>query len=198
MGSGFKVFTNGSVLPDTDLNGYLMQQAVVTCTSGTRPSSPVAGQPIYESDTKLIRVWDGTTWYCPASPDYVAYTPTFYSNTVSATAISGGSVSLSYARYQKVNTRVHCYGHAQINTTTANGFGFSLPFNTSQRIFAMGQVYLHGTMTSPATPDHYGNAITPAISAPYNRVVVTAYTNGSRNIDASGNTVHWNIVYESA
>lgn len=198
MGSGLKTWSTGDVLTAPDLNGYLMQQAIVTCTSGTRPSSPTTGQPIYETDTKVIRVWDGSTWYCPASPDYTAYTPTFYSNTLSATAIAGGSISLAYARYQKVNTRVHYYGSVTVNTTTAGGFGFSLPVNTTQRIFAMGQVYLHGTMTSPATPDYYGNAFTPAISAPYNRVVVTAYTNGSRNIDTSGNQCHWNIVYESA
>lgn len=194
MGSGIKTFLAGSALTAADVNGYLMQQAMVTCTSGTRPGSPTSGQPIYETDTKLIRVWDGSTWYCPASPDYVAYTPTFYSNTVSATAIAGGSVSLAYARYQKVNTRVHYYGSATINTTTANGFGFTLPVNTTQRIFALGQVYLHG---ATGYTDTFGNAFTPAISAPYNRLVVTAFTNGSRNIVTTGDSVHWNIVYES-
>lgn len=32
------------------------------CTSTTRPSSPYAGQVIFETDTFTVRTWDGTTW----------------------------------------------------------------------------------------------------------------------------------------
>lgn len=40
------------------------QIGAVVCTSGTRPSSPYAGQPIYETDTRnlLIRNVANTTW----------------------------------------------------------------------------------------------------------------------------------------
>jgi hypothetical protein len=31
-------------------------------TSATRPASPYAGQVIYETDTELSFVWDGSTW----------------------------------------------------------------------------------------------------------------------------------------
>jgi hypothetical protein len=31
-------------------------------TSSTRPSSPWTGQHVYETDTKLEYVWDGTSW----------------------------------------------------------------------------------------------------------------------------------------
>lgn len=34
------------------------------CTSGTRPGSPPEGLAIYETDTKLVRVWNGTRWRC--------------------------------------------------------------------------------------------------------------------------------------
>jgi len=36
----------------------------IICTSTTRPSSPAEGTPIYETNTKLVRVWDGTKWRC--------------------------------------------------------------------------------------------------------------------------------------
>lgn len=194
MGSGIKTFTNGSVLTDAELNGYLMQQAVVTCTSGTRPASPTTGQPIYETDTKRIRVWDGTTWYDPASPDYIAYTPTFYSNNVAGTAIAGGSVSVTYSRYQLVGKRCHYYGHATINTTTSNGFGFSLPVNVSQRLFSMDTIYLRGPSTYATS---CGGGHVPAIGSPYNRVGPVSGNNGVLNIVASGDTVHWNLNYET-
>ena len=32
------------------------------CTSTTRPSSPYAGQVIFETDTFTVRTWDGTAW----------------------------------------------------------------------------------------------------------------------------------------
>jgi len=38
----------------------LLQQTIVPCTSGTRPSSPPDGMLIFETDTKYFRSWDAT------------------------------------------------------------------------------------------------------------------------------------------
>ena len=32
------------------------------CTSTSRPSSPYEGQMIYETDTDMVAIWNGTTW----------------------------------------------------------------------------------------------------------------------------------------
>jgi hypothetical protein len=201
MGSGIRTFTNGEVLTDALINGYLMQQATVTCTSGTRPASPTTGQPIYETDTKLIRVWDGSTWYCPISPDYVDWSASvrFYSNITSGTQISTGSVSVSYAKYQKINTKVHYIGHATINTTVsgANGFGLLLPFNVPYRSFSMQVIGMHGTLGNSNYANCTGEAHVPPISAPYNRVGPVDRANSFIGVVTSGDTVHWNITYES-
>lgn len=45
------------------------------CTSSTRPSSPLDGQKIYETDTDLEYVWDGSAWV-PAGPVMGSWTPT--------------------------------------------------------------------------------------------------------------------------
>jgi hypothetical protein len=42
-------------------------------TSGTRPSTPYVGQPIYESDTKRIVVWDGSAWVIPGRSTVAHY-----------------------------------------------------------------------------------------------------------------------------
>jgi len=58
----FKTFNVGDVLTASDANTYLMKQAVIVCTSGTRPSSPVEGMTIYETDTDNMITYDGTGW----------------------------------------------------------------------------------------------------------------------------------------
>lgn len=40
----------------------LSDQTVITCTSGTRPGSPVEGMHIYETNTGLLGFWNGSSW----------------------------------------------------------------------------------------------------------------------------------------
>jgi hypothetical protein len=57
----FKTFAPG-VLTSSDVNTFLMRQAVITCTSSTRPASPNEGMTIYETDTDLTLQYSGTAW----------------------------------------------------------------------------------------------------------------------------------------
>lgn len=62
----FKTFVSGAVLTASDVNTYLAKQAVIVCTSGTRPSSPPEGMAIYETDTdKLLVYTTATTGWQP-------------------------------------------------------------------------------------------------------------------------------------
>jgi hypothetical protein len=70
----FKTFAPG-VLTSSDVNTFLMQQAVITVTSTTRPTSPTTGMTIYETDTDLYRTWSGTAWRRLIA-NTVTYTPT--------------------------------------------------------------------------------------------------------------------------
>jgi hypothetical protein len=58
----FKIFAVEEVLASADVNNYLMKQALITCTSGTRPASPNKGMAILETDTDRFMVHDGATW----------------------------------------------------------------------------------------------------------------------------------------
>lgn len=90
----FKTFTAGSVLTAADVNDYLMEQAVITCTSGTRPSAPNEGMTIYETDTDYIRTYDGTTWQVMTGNTPAARaqrTTTQSISTGSTTAVSFGA-----------------------------------------------------------------------------------------------------------
>jgi hypothetical protein len=125
---------------------------------------------------------------------YVAYTPTFYSNAASGTTIAGASVSVTYAQYQTVNNRCHYYGHAVINTTTASGFGVSLPFPVPFRSFSLSHITLGGASGYTTS---FGRGHCPNTTGPFNRVSPVSNSNAILNIASSGDTVHWNIEYET-
>lgn len=57
---GYKLWGFEEVLASADVNAYLMKQAVISCTSGTRPSSPQDGMMIYETDTRFFRSWNSS------------------------------------------------------------------------------------------------------------------------------------------
>ena len=59
------------------------------CTSTTRPTAPYEGQHIYETDTDMVAIWNGTAWrYISAT------TPT--SGTVLQTAYAQTSTAVTY------------------------------------------------------------------------------------------------------
>lgn len=64
----FKTFVAGDVLTAAEVNTYLAKQAVIVCTAATRPSSPVEGMTIYETDTNRSLVYDGSNWVQPSGP----------------------------------------------------------------------------------------------------------------------------------
>lgn len=57
----YKVFAAG-MGRSSDIDQYLMAQAVITCTSSTRPPQPPVGMRIWQTDTLSEHFWDGTTW----------------------------------------------------------------------------------------------------------------------------------------
>jgi len=66
------------------------------CTSTTRPASPFEGQMIYETDTNLLLVYNGSAWVCLTAQSATVLT---LENTTSTTytdlATSGPAVTLN-------------------------------------------------------------------------------------------------------
>lgn len=65
-GLGRKVFVAGDVLTAADVNGYLMDQAVMVFADSTARdtaiSSPSEGMFVYLSDTNALQYYDGAAW----------------------------------------------------------------------------------------------------------------------------------------
>ena len=62
----YKVFTNGSPLPASDLNDYLMKQSVMVFANSTARSAaltaPTEGMVTYLEDTNKVEVYTGSSW----------------------------------------------------------------------------------------------------------------------------------------
>ena len=75
------------------------------CTSSNRPANPYDGMMIYETDTNLVRIWNGAAWKTLAYSDYssgsviqvasTTKTDTFSTTSTSFTDVTGLSVSIS-------------------------------------------------------------------------------------------------------
>lgn len=62
----YKVFTNGSPLPASDLNTFLMNQSVMTFANSTARTAalptPTEGMVTWLDDSNRLDVWNGSSW----------------------------------------------------------------------------------------------------------------------------------------
>lgn len=66
-GAGYKTFVNGDVLTASQVNTYLMEQAVMVFASAAARTAAIAtpteGMVTMLKDTNAIEMYDGTSWY---------------------------------------------------------------------------------------------------------------------------------------
>jgi hypothetical protein len=74
----------------------LLQQSIVPCTSGTRPSSPPEGMTVYETDTDRYSSWNGSAWLTLGQTVTSAFTPVLTATTTNPTLGSGSVVAGRY------------------------------------------------------------------------------------------------------
>jgi hypothetical protein len=97
-------------------------------TSSNRPANPFDGMMIYETDTNLVRIWNGTAWKTLAYSDYTSgsviqvasatKTDTQTFTTATYTDITGLSVSITpTATSSKVLVSANITAYAQTSTT---------------------------------------------------------------------------------
>jgi hypothetical protein len=208
----FKTFAPG-VLTASDMNTFLMNQAVITCTSSTRPSSPVEGMTIYETDTDRYLSYTGTAWRVIIDT-YNDYTP-----------IVSGSFTLGngevVGRYFRVGSMVHVRGALTVGSTTtvSSTAGTSLEIgypvgltpktgpSTSNRNSRIGQAGLVIVRDDSATGLFTGFVIPSP-----NRMLFSLFnaesTNGglkSRDVNQDGffftwdvnDNIIWSLIYET-
>jgi hypothetical protein len=110
----FKTFAPG-VLTSSDMNTFLMRQAVIVCTSSTRPASPNAGMTIYETDTNSLAIYTGTAWIYRGL--FQSFTPTIASGST-GWAVGNGTATGKFTRVGNV-----VVGHLEIVFGSTSTFG---------------------------------------------------------------------------
>jgi hypothetical protein len=70
------------------------------CTSSTRPASPFDGQVIYETDTDLVKAYNGTSWVTVGvSPGLVLITAATFT-AVTSVSLAADTFSTTYRNYK--------------------------------------------------------------------------------------------------
>lgn len=125
---GYHTFVDGVPLPSSDLMTYLMKQAVIVCTSGSRPGggTPPEGMTIYETDTdRMLTYTTSTTGWVPAWNKPWGYvgsaqiTSSFGSTITAVTDITGLSVTATAV----ANRRWKITARGQLSSTVSTDYG---------------------------------------------------------------------------
>lgn len=94
MANKFLTFVAGNVLTASQVNEYLMKQAVIVCdTSFDYPTSPVEGMTVYDKALDTVLIYTGANWRQPWAQPW---------GVVKATA--GGTSGWGFSRYTSNQT----------------------------------------------------------------------------------------------
>lgn len=149
------------------------------CTSTTRPGSPYVGQIIYETDTTLAKVWNGSAWVdTPPGKANVA-SPTFTGTVTLPSDTSIGNASATEISYldgvtsaiqTQLNTKAPTASPTFTGSSTFSGVLTAtaqpsfLAYRSSNLSFTGGNVLVFNT-TSYNVGSHY-NTSTGLFTAP--------------------------------
>lgn len=178
----------------------LLQQTIIPCTSGTRPSSPPTGMTVYETDTNRYSCWTGSAWVTLGQTVTSPYTPALTAATTNPTL---GSGSVASARYTLWGGKFCTYmGYISFGTSGVNAgsgqYFVSLPVSAS----ASGPAFTSGSalVRDNSVPDlRNGNCYLVPSATTLSIVGGDAIvTNTSPWTWAASDYMHWNITYETA
>ena len=180
----------------------LLQQTVIPCTSGTRPTPSHEGMTIYETDTNWYVSWDGANWIMLGMTVTGTYTPTFTGGGGNPTLGTGGTIE---GRWTLRNGKWCTYrGSIQWGTGGTAGSGqylVTVPFAASASITNgvsnVGNIMLRDASAGPAL--RTGACYVSASSSTF--AMFEATSGGVTSAvpwawGGSGDYISWTITYE--
>jgi hypothetical protein len=109
----------------------------VVCTSSTRPGSPYQGQVIYETNTGLVRVYNGSVWKAISRPNKNAWIKIAGGeidgvSNFDIDVTQGGKFSASEFECYKITMRGSCSGGPGVVGLRINDNSASTDYNTGR------------------------------------------------------------------
>lgn len=171
-----KTFSVGDVLTAADVNDYLMEQAVITCTSATRPSSPVEGMTIYETDNDRLLTYSGSAWVVIATLGaWTSYSPT-WSSSGTAPALGDGTLT---GAYREIGATIHVRIKLTTGASSTYGTGvYSLSLPVAAKIDSLLSAYCIDASASSAKWAGVAQIIATSTGGDNMRIAVTDATSG--------------------
>jgi len=120
------------------------------CTFGTRPTAPYEGQVIYETDTDLSYVWNGSSWQQVSGGTAVGNSGLVY--------VGGGALSTATTNFQSCFTSTYTNYRVIIDSPTISAAGdFYIRYLTGTSTPTSGSSYYwayRGINSSATTADN--------------------------------------------
>lgn len=153
MASQFKTFASGDVLTASEVNSYLMKQAVIVCdASADYPASPTEGMVVYDKALDAYLGYSGSAWV-----QVMQLGARNTANTWTPTVTQSGSVgvTVTHARYSRIgrlivaNCQLTCTGTG----TGSNAVTVSLPVTAAVGgNIAIGSGYIYDASATTNYP----------------------------------------------
>lgn len=156
MASQFKTFASGDVLTASEVNTYLMKQAVIVCdTSADYPASPAEGMVVYDKALDSHLGYSGSAWVrltALTSTAVQTWTPTVTQG-VSVAATS------TTAKYMRQGSIVTCWCNLAITASGTSGstITVTLPVSGSSSVHAVTDPIGSGIVYDTGTANYLGS-----------------------------------------
>jgi len=130
----YKVFTNGSTLPASDLNTYLMSQAVISFADssarGVALTAPIEGQLTWLEDSNKYQYYNGSSWVdliaTPLSTKTADYSTVAADAQSTVVVNSGSNLTMTIDNNLAVGQRIDFIRQGSGTVTFAAGSGVTI------------------------------------------------------------------------
>jgi hypothetical protein len=206
-GAGFKDFTAGSILTASQVDTYLMHQAVMRFTTTSAADTAIGankaeGMVVFATSTDTLHIYNGAAWIPVAQAlgsgtgymgAWQGYTPTF-----SNLSVGNGTTAFTYVQQGKT---VHVRGRISLGTTsTVTGLiAISLP------VTAVSSNFVASITGRAGGTDHIlyaaSTTTTLSISAVTANGAYTSRANTSATVPGTwtnGDNITFSATYEAA
>jgi len=183
------------VLTSSFYNTYIREQVIVTCTSATRPTG-VEGRRIYETDTDLEYVHNGTSWVqVGGTAGWASFTPQIDQG------VTNIAKTVNYSKWMRGPRRTITFNFSMSLTaggTAGNAVEVTLPVTAASALGACGAGRLFDTSTTTSYGGAWRTVSTTRMWFSGDWSAGTGWGNAPNIALASGDILEGSITYEAA